>query len=268
MVTLFTNGTTVDDKMIEFLKKRPPSMIGITIYGASEETYQKFGGRSGSFQRAIDGLDRLLTIPNLALDVKYTICKENYHEFRQVYAIAAARNKFLNWDLGSCAPVRGACSDARKLRLSKEELQEVQEVVEEISKPILQKYKEIMKEEPTAQESTHKNISEISSREYLCKGGKNSVYIAWDGRMYPCDMAGYPYAFPYEQGFLEAALDIRNQVDLLLLPKKCMSCEQRKTICGCVAKAYNEMKDCARVGEKCNYTPIEKKEEENDEVFV
>lgn len=268
MVTLFTNGTTIDDKMLELLTRRPPSMVGITIYGASEETYQKFGGSPGSFQRAIDGLDRLLTIPNLMLDVKFTMCKENYRDFRQVYEIAAARNKFINWDFGSCAPVRGACSDARKLRLSKEELQEVQAVAEDISKPIWDKYKELMKKEPTEQESAHKDNSKIPSREYFCKGGKNSVYIAWDGRMYPCDMAAYPSAFPFEQGFSEAAADIRYQVDTLRLPKKCMSCAQRETICSCVPKAYNEMKDCARQGEKCNYTPIEKMEEKSDEICV
>lgn len=65
--------------------------------------------------------------------------------------------------------------------------------------------------------------------------------------MYSCDMAEYPYTFPFERGFLEVALDIRNQVDTLLLPKKCLSCTQRETTCTCVAKAYSEMKDCARM---------------------
>ena len=42
LISLFTNGTTVDDKMLEMLRKRPPSMMGLTLYGASEETYRKF----------------------------------------------------------------------------------------------------------------------------------------------------------------------------------------------------------------------------------
>jgi MoaA/NifB/PqqE/SkfB family radical SAM enzyme len=67
LVSLFTNGTTVDDKMLELLKKRPPAMLGITIYGASEDTYKKFGGRDGSFQRAITAWIGCLPSPILPL---------------------------------------------------------------------------------------------------------------------------------------------------------------------------------------------------------
>jgi radical SAM protein with 4Fe4S-binding SPASM domain len=99
--------------------------------------------------------------------------------------------------------------------------------------------------------------SEITGERGLwCKGGKNSVYIAWDGRMYPCDMASYPYSFPLEQGFPAAALDIRRQVDALLLPEKCTTCYNKDITCNCIPKALNEMKDCARAGERCNYISL------------
>jgi MoaA/NifB/PqqE/SkfB family radical SAM enzyme len=256
-ISLFTNGTTVDDRMLEVLKKRPPSMVGITIYGSSEETYRKFGGREGSFQRAIDGLDRLLTIPNLAIDVRFTACSENYRDFQEVYELAASRNKLISLDFGSCAPTRGACSDARKLRLSREQINELKEVSKNISRSVSEEYKQLCGEgrrpNEKGQNSDQPPAEIPGRRELWCKGGKNSIYIAWDGRMYPCDMASYPYTFPLEQGFTEAALDIRRQVDSLLLPKRCTTCANRYSICSCIPKAQNEMRDCARLGEKCNY---------------
>lgn len=258
-ISLFTNGTTVDDRMLELLKKRPPAMVGITIYGASEDTYQSFGGSKGSFQRAVDGLDRLLTIPNLAIDVRFTVCRDNYRDLRRVYELAAIRNKLLSIDFGSCAPVRGACSDARRLRLSKEQVVEVNEILETIARPVLDEYDKMYGA------GDHKSDTEagrtagpesLRGRGWWCKGGKNNVYIAWDGRMYPCDMAGYPYAFPLEQGFKKASEDIRHQVDSLLFPERCMSCANQKKICTCIPKAQSEMKDCARMGERCNYIPV------------
>lgn len=260
-ITLFTNGTTVDDKMLELLKKRPPSMVGITIYGASEETYRKFGGKEGSFQRALDGLDRLLSIPNLAIDVRFTACSENYKDFKEVYELVAKRNKLVSLDFGSCASVRGASSDARKLRLSKDQRKEVNDVLKDISRPIMEEYERLMEGNSNKIEQEQKEYpveaNAPDERGMWCKGGKNNVYIAWDGRMYPCDMASYPYTFPLEQGFKEAAYDIRRQVDSLLLPEKCTTCVNKDIICTCTPKALNEMKDCARTGEKCDYIPIQ-----------
>ena len=256
-ITLFTNGTTIDDKILEVLKKRPPSMVGITIYGASEETYKKFGGKEGSFQKAVNGLDKLLTIPNLAIEVKFTACSENYKDFKAVSELVARRNKVISLDFGTCAPARGASSDARKLRLSKEQIKEINETLEEISRPILDEFSKLSDSIGNTEENGQNDYEAESKSSDLrgmwCKGGKNSVYIAWDGRMYPCDMASYPYAFPLEQGFKEAAYDIRRQVDSLLFPEKCLSCVNKNVICTCIPKAQNEMRDCVKTGERCNY---------------
>lgn len=258
-ITLFTNGTTIDDEMLEVLKKRPPSMVGITIYGASDETYRKFGGKEGSFQKAVNGLDKLLTIPNLAIEVKFTACSKNYKDFKAVSELVARRNKVISLDFGTCAPARGASSDARKLRLSKDQVKEVNETLEEILQPILNEFRKlgetIGNTEENGQNDYEAESKSSGARGMWCKGGKNSVYIAWDGRMYPCDMASYPYAFPLEQGFKEAAFDIRRQVDSMLLPVKCLSCVNKKDICNCIPKAQNEMRDCAKSGERCNYIP-------------
>ena len=261
LISLFTNGTTVDDRMLELLKKRPPAMVGLTIYGASEATYRRFGGGEGSFQRTIDGLDRLLSIPNLAIDVRFTACSENYKDFKEVYELVLKRNKIISLDYGSCAPVRGAQSDARKLRLTKVQLQEMNQVLKEITPSFDEEYRALQKNNNIniEDESDENPTKTYTSGEHglLCRGGKCGVYIAWDGRMYPCDMASYPYTFPLEQGFKEAALDIRQQVDALLLPKKCTTCLNYGSLCSCIPKAQNEMRDCARTGERCNYISIQ-----------
>lgn len=250
LISLFTNGTTVDDKMLELLRRRPPAMMGLTLYGASEETYRKFSEREGNFKRALEGLDRLLTIPKLALDVRFTACTENYRDLRAVCEMVAKRNKLVTFDYGSCAPVRGALANTRHLRLNKTQIEEVDAVLTEFRGPIIEVLKTTHHEEDEP-----KTISRQNSRGLNCGGGKNIVYIAWDGRMYPCDMAEFPYAFPFEQGFKAAAFDIRQEIESLLMPERCMTCANRDVICTCIPKALNEMKDCARRGEKCNYEP-------------
>lgn len=266
LVSLFTNGTTVDDKMLELLRRRPPAMMGLTLYGASEETYRKFSDREGNFKRALDGLDRLLTIPRLALDVRFVACTENYKDTKAVCELVAKRNKLVNFDYGSCAPVRGACASTRKLRLNKAQEAEIDKILNEFTAPIraeLERRNNLVEDKEKEVKATADLITKEDVNRYKpkkiglnCLGGKNNVYIAWDGRMYPCDMAEFPYAFPFEQGFKAAAFDIREGVDYLVMPDKCMTCANQAKYCGCIPKALNEMRDCARSRERCNYIHI------------
>jgi len=253
-ITLYTNGTTVNDDMLELLKKRPPAKIGLTLYGASQETYDKFGGGKDSFRKAIDGLDRLLTIENINLGVTFHACRENCSDLKDVFDLAASRNLLLNLDYMNTAPVRGAYSDVRKQRLTQEQKEEILALYRELMGPYHDEFVRLNGEtDDHAEYAMEKAAGEDKekARHIVCLGARSGVYIAWDGRMYPCVTASFPYAFPLEQGFSAAAFDIRRQVDSILMPEKCLGCEKRKTICLCPPKALNELMDSARYGESC-----------------
>lgn len=47
IVSINTNGTMIGEKQVELLRKLPPQRVNITLYGASEATYEKLC-RSGS----------------------------------------------------------------------------------------------------------------------------------------------------------------------------------------------------------------------------
>lgn len=249
-IALFTNGILIDDKILSLLKKSPPAMIGLTLYGASENTYKKFGGNDGSFHRAVEGLDRLLTIPNLVLDVRSTLCSENYMELRDVFELVLKRNRLLSIDYNLCAPVRGAVSDARKLRLSKEQKQFVHATVREMAAPYFKEYEKLILHE-AADEYIPGESGGRGERGMRCNGGKTGVYISWNGTMYPCNLAAFPYSFPLIQGFKNAADDIRHQTDAMLLPEICLRCANRERTCTCIPRALCEMADCLKTGEKC-----------------
>ena len=49
IVTLFTNGTLIDENTALLLKKLPPFSVEITLYGATKETYESLTGVNGLF---------------------------------------------------------------------------------------------------------------------------------------------------------------------------------------------------------------------------
>ena len=57
-VSILSNGLLMDAEMAEFLKQNPPAAIQITLYGASEEAYERVTGRR-AFGRVMQNLRRL-----------------------------------------------------------------------------------------------------------------------------------------------------------------------------------------------------------------
>ncbi len=83
LLTLFTNATLIDDEMADFLAEWPPRRIEVTIYGHTEETYEKVTGVRGSFARFRRGVE-LLRERKLPLALKTVAMRSNLHEFEQI----------------------------------------------------------------------------------------------------------------------------------------------------------------------------------------
>lgn len=54
LITLYTNASLITPEIMETLAKYPPHKIGVTLYGASEETYKAVCGNGAAFYNALD----------------------------------------------------------------------------------------------------------------------------------------------------------------------------------------------------------------------
>lgn len=271
-VTVFTNGTTITDEVVEMFTQRPPSLIGLTLYGASEETYERVSGWGGGLKKAVEGMDRLLAIPNLNIDIRFTACSLNYMDYEKTQELVAERGRILGYDIGDAAAVRGAVSEARALRLNDEQRKELSRHLIRASAPILDAiYKnevEQVAEEGSVlekkgrlqQRGSEQNMENetdfLEERRLHCRAAAFGVYIAYDGRMYPCDMMSEPYTYPFQDGFVSAYQALREKVKEVLVPEKCMRCKNREKCGPCAAKLIAELEACKREGISCDFTPM------------
>ena len=58
VLSINTNGSMINEEIVEKLKKDVPSRINITLYGASDETYERLCGIKGAFKK----VDRAITL--------------------------------------------------------------------------------------------------------------------------------------------------------------------------------------------------------------
>lgn len=90
LLTLFTNGTLIDDEIADFLSEWRPFSVEITLYGATETTYEAITRIKGSFDRCVNGIERLIKriIP---LKLKTMAMRENLDEIGIIEGFARNR---------------------------------------------------------------------------------------------------------------------------------------------------------------------------------
>ncbi len=79
LITLFTNGTIINEQIADYLKEWPPFAIEITLYGRTRETYEALTMIPGSYDRCLRGI-KLLKERGLPLKLKTVATSINKHE--------------------------------------------------------------------------------------------------------------------------------------------------------------------------------------------
>src|SRR5580698_10455939 len=79
LITLFTNGTPITERIADYLVEYPPFVIEITLYGRTRETYEALTQIPGSYERCLRGIS-LLRERGLPLKLKTVPTSINKHE--------------------------------------------------------------------------------------------------------------------------------------------------------------------------------------------
>ncbi len=79
IVTVFTNASLVNGRHVQVFADLPPHSVEVSIYGATETTYERVTGAPGSFGRARRGIELLLE-GGVHVVLKTMILRDNMHE--------------------------------------------------------------------------------------------------------------------------------------------------------------------------------------------
>jgi MoaA/NifB/PqqE/SkfB family radical SAM enzyme len=88
MIQISSNGSRLDQaRTLEILTARRPYRLALSIYGATEESYDGMTRRRGSFKRFMRGLDAAHEA-GLQMQINIVVSRWNAHEVAQMKAIA------------------------------------------------------------------------------------------------------------------------------------------------------------------------------------
>jgi MoaA/NifB/PqqE/SkfB family radical SAM enzyme len=177
IVSLFTNGTLMDEETAQLLKKFMPFSVEITLYGASPETCESFTGIRGTYDSCMNGI-KLLVEHKVPLSLKTMVTTINKHELPEMIAFSESLGLDFKYGLpilphlsGSLSPYDVRLSPDELIRLDfndKDRLREWSELYEKFNAP--------------------------ASTELLfnCAAGQNCFSITAQGRLRICDMVPEP----------------------------------------------------------------------------
>lgn len=122
-VNLFTNGTMITEKIADHFAQYPPFSIEISLYGATEETYERVTRVKGSYRRCLRGIERIVA-RGLPLKLKTPVMTINRPELDDIAAIAERYGLAFRYDPIITAKMNGDRSPLR-YRLSPAEVLEI-----------------------------------------------------------------------------------------------------------------------------------------------
>jgi radical SAM protein with 4Fe4S-binding SPASM domain len=226
IITLNTNATLINSKLIKLFKKYPPTATNVTLYGASSETYQSICGSPKAFHAAIRGMEMLAEVPTV-LEVRTTFVQDNRHELNEIRAIANRYTKRFAINTTVNKAIRGALTDVESCRLTPAE-------IFDLSEANTAYYRSLNSEAEFALEKNMDTDHHVKAKGYgfdlppkiiTCLAAKSMYWITWDGKMLPCGSFVSPYTLPFEEGFKAAWDRLPGLFEDISLPQECRQCE-------------------------------------------
>lgn len=237
-ISINSNGTLIDASVVEWLKTCPPVRINISLYGASDETYERLCGNPKGFTQVVRAI-RLLKDAGIAVKLNCSLTPYNAKDLEAMVEFANQNELAIQVVSYMFPPIRkDEQMTGKNDRFSPEDAAYYMAYAE---------YLTVGKERFLAREGLcplpsdpEESCSDIGDG-IRCRAGKCSFWVTWQGNMTPCGMfpcTDSPNVFQLPFG--EAWDRVKSYAAEIRLPARCAGCEAKDTCRACAAMVITE----------------------------
>ena len=227
-VSLITNCSCLNDEIFNMLLKRPPSAIFVTVYGGSEDTYDKFCKNRKAYNSVVRNIDRLLQA-NFNVHILCTLGNGNISDREKIEKFAYDRG--LKVDFAANLMSYGKCNKSKLQSAQLDLFRMFQQVGSNCNGNNF--YSNYLFPEIDG--------IVIRKKGLVCSSTKNRCSISWRGTMRPC-VTFEPFNLDprIHGGIKECWEKMIAWGDNVPLLEKCQACLFRYQCTQCVAMHYND----------------------------
>ena len=239
MISINSNATMIDKSTIAWLREYPPYRMNITIYGASDMTYDLVCSNPRGFTQLTQALD-LLRDEGISVKLNCSVLPQNKHDLTNILDFAESRDltiQVATYMFPSIRKCNSAIGVNNRLQPLEAAHLDLVAIVRQRGQEYFSQYLDFLeKGENILPESQGDCVGEG----VRCRGGKTAFWITWDGRMLPCGMINCPVTFPFKEGFDLAWSQLVEFTGSIRLSGSCAACGHKDLCRSCAAMAYTE----------------------------
>lgn len=246
-ITLYTNGSLIDETKAKWLGRIPPTSMEITLYGASADTYEKMCGNAAGYERTIKAVDMLMA-EGINLELKMTVTYDNMGDMEQLAEFAYKRG--LPLSIVDYLFPQMACESPDHCRLSPRDLVDFMKKYFSATDRLREAYstgelpKQTLERAARIVQDIEKLDRDKESAErksaFTCKAGTSSFWVNWEGIMVPCGMMKEPAINLLQTSFNEAWDRLCEGIYDIPACSECEQCSMKMFCDVCPAKLKTE----------------------------
>ena len=238
-VAVLTNGSLISEKTVELFNKYPPSIVQITLYGSSEDAYERVTGIR-AFERVIQSV-KMLKEAGIVVLLAITPSRYMLKDTKKL--------KDLLDDLGIPYEAGNMVFDAHE-----ETGRHVFDfgITENEREELMKTFSPAKKGEFEAVEMYLE--ADSSAQGVPCEAGRNEFVIEWNGIMTQCHSLRLTKVDVLQVGFQNAWHQINDAAREYEYPSVCSSCECKQKCRRCPAEVEQMMKNLGDLSIICNRT--------------
>lgn len=250
IISINSNGTLIDEKVVEWLKETPPVRINITLYGASDATYERLCRNPKGFTQVTKAI-RLLKEAGITVKLNCSLTPYNAEDLEKIIAFAKQEQLIIQPTSYMFPPLRRDVSKVgQNDRFTPEEAAYYSAKIESLMNGPDDFLERMKTKDLSLPADPGEDCLDTEGEGIRCRAGKCSFWVTWDGRLLPCGMLpGEGVEEVFRIGFEEAWKRASREACAIRLPVKCKECGIKNQCRACAAMVLTESGDFHTVPE-------------------
>ena len=242
-VSINSNASRIDQNMARWLGRHTPTRINITLYGASEETYQKLCGNGESFLKVKNAV-RWLKQYGVPIKLNASITPQNVQDLESMISYAKECQIPIQAATYMFPPIRrNAVMVGQNERLSPEEAALARVKTDFLtgegigfggrlsgladSKKARNGFGKILTKKKRCED---KKMTDENVMTMHCRAGHCSFWVDWQGNLVNCGMYASAKTSLKERSFAEAWKELVAQTEKVCCSPACIHCANKKSV--------------------------------------
>ena len=239
----------IDESAVERLKKCPPSRINITLYGATNETYERLCQTQNGFTK-VDKAIRALKAAGIQVKLNCSLTPYNVCDLEKMIRYAEEQQVIIETNTYMFPPLRkdpGSIGvnhrftpeEAAQWQLKRYRLQYGEEKYKNFAEGICKGLINPMGLDESCYDPVDGKVR--------CRAGSAAFWITWDGYMTPCGMMPDPKSDVVENGFEKSWEKVIADTEKICLSGVCSECKNKGICHSCAAMAMAETGEFGKI---------------------